>query len=56
MKYMRMRADDMLKQADMMKQSIAMIEKMYELTKQLTATIHDMVGKNTRNDRDRWMR
>jgi putative drug exporter of the RND superfamily len=45
MKYMRLRADDMLKQADMMKQSIAMIENMYALTKRLNATIHDMVGK-----------
>jgi RND superfamily putative drug exporter len=45
MKYMRMRADDMLKQADMMKTSISLIEKMYALTKQLNATVHDMVGK-----------
>jgi putative drug exporter of the RND superfamily len=44
MKYMRMRADDMLKQADMMKTSISILEKMYALTKQLNATIHDMVG------------
>jgi RND superfamily putative drug exporter len=45
MKYMKMRMDDMLKQADMMKQSIALLQNMYEITKQLNAAIHDTVVK-----------
>jgi RND superfamily putative drug exporter len=45
MRYMKARADDMLKQADMMKQSIVLMNNMYNITKQLNAAVHDMVGK-----------
>ena len=43
MHYMRQRADDMLVQADMMRQSITLITNMYNITKQLNAAVHDTV-------------
>jgi RND superfamily putative drug exporter len=44
MKYQRDRMNDMLKQADEMTRTIATMQRMYELMKQLDATTHRMVG------------
>ncbi|PRI13455.1 hypothetical protein B2J96_21880 [Mycobacterium shigaense] len=45
MKYMQLRANDMLKQVDMMRETLRLITKMFDITKQVNATVHDMVGK-----------
>ncbi len=44
MKYQRDRMNDMLKQADEMTKTIATMQRMYDLMKQLVATTHRMVG------------
>jgi putative drug exporter of the RND superfamily len=45
MEYMRQRTDDMLKQADMINGSVALIKKMYGLTQRVVAITHDTVGR-----------
>jgi RND superfamily putative drug exporter len=45
MVYMRQRSADMLRQVDMLKQSVVLMRHMMEITAQLNATIHDMTGK-----------
>jgi RND superfamily putative drug exporter len=44
-KYMRDRTNDMLKQVDLLDKQIAMMKRMYELQKQLTAITHDTIQK-----------
>jgi RND superfamily putative drug exporter len=44
MKYQRDQMDNMLKQADEMTKTIANMQRMYDLMKQLVATTHRMVG------------
>ncbi|ORA84426.1 RND family transporter [Mycobacterium malmoense] len=44
MKYQRDQMDNMLKQADEMTKTIATMQRMYELMRQLAATTHRMVG------------
>ncbi|OBH56285.1 RND family transporter [Mycobacterium sp. E2479] len=44
MKYMKLRTDDMLKQAEMMNQQIAIMKRLYELQKDITATTHHSIG------------
>jgi putative drug exporter of the RND superfamily len=44
MKYMKLRADDMLKQADLMNQQIAIMKHMYALQQDITATTHHTIG------------
>ena len=44
MHYMQLRADDMLKQADLMSTQIAMLKRLYALQQQLTATTHHSIG------------
>jgi RND superfamily putative drug exporter len=43
--FQRVRMDDMLKQAEMLGQTISIMQRMYEIMQQLAATTHDMVGK-----------
>ena len=42
--YMKARINDMLKQAELMDRQIAVMHRMYELQKQLTATTHHSIG------------
>ena len=44
MHYMQLRADDMLKQADLMSTQIAMLKRLYALQQQLTAATHHSIG------------
>ena len=44
MKYMKVRMNDMLKQADMMTAQIALMKRMYGLQQQLTAITHHSIG------------
>jgi putative drug exporter of the RND superfamily len=44
MKYMKLRTDDMLKQADLMNQQIAIMKHMYALQQDITATTHHTIG------------
>ncbi|MCV7100835.1 MMPL/RND family transporter [Mycobacterium palustre] len=45
MYFQKLRMNDMLKQADMLTESITIMQRMYDLLKQMVATTHDMVAK-----------
>jgi RND superfamily putative drug exporter len=45
MAFQKVRMDDMLKQAEMLGQTIVIMQRMYEIMQQLAATTHDMVGR-----------
>jgi RND superfamily putative drug exporter len=45
MHFQKERMDDMLKQADMLSETIRIMQRMYGLLQQMVATTHDMVGK-----------
>ena len=45
MYFQKLRMNDMLKQAEMLAESIRIMQHMYALMQQMTATMHDMVGK-----------
>src|SRR5262245_8842601 len=44
MHFQKLRMNDMLKQADMLSETIQIMQRMYGLIQQLVATTHDMVG------------